>query len=374
MAQAPALAQAPAGPSETSGEPWDRLMGLLRDIRAELQNLLKLAGKLGEDLQPKEGPVEEARRTARVQHTRDSIRVNGAVVDERLRSLRAFFDNHWEYYGWIADEATHIENSWEQADLALKRLLDGTTDLESAQLDLAVVREQLASIVLRVGFLTVPWRANEHLKGLRVGQPFYFHEAFVDEVEKEEDRKKILRFMRSQPTTVEGVVDVERGVIIRIGTAWRRTATYIAITALLVLCGVAAFISPQVDDWLKLEGWPVEGAPATLLATYVFIVLGAAAHIGVDALKQARSGEQPFVALDDWLLWVHVKETAILVAVLSLLLGFIGLAWAKQTGWETAFFVGYSIDSFVDVFLQRFAGAAKARTEAVTATLAPATS
>jgi hypothetical protein len=42
-------------------------------------------------------------------------------------------------------------------------------------------------------------------------------------------------------------------------------------------------------------------------------------------------------------------------AIVSLIIGFIALAFLEPSiQWQIAFFVGYSIDSFVDVFLQRF--------------------
>jgi hypothetical protein len=81
--------------------------------------------------------------------------------------------------------------------------------------------------------------------------------------------------------------------------------------------------------------------------------------------------EASLLAVHDWLLWLHVKESALLMGVLYIWVGLIGLAFTVDTvQWAMAFFVGYSIDSFVDLFLQRFSQAASARTEALREDLA----
>jgi len=92
---------------------------------------------------------------------------------------------------------------------------------------------------------------------------------------------------------------------------------------------------------------------------FLFVLLGALAHFTVDALKASRahaaSGDS---SLHDWWYWVQVKQTAIIQSVTWLVVGLLGLAVSPtHPDWLAGFFVGYSIDSVADVFLQRFAKA-----------------
>ena len=97
------------------------------------------------------------------------------------------------------------------------------------------------------------------------------------------------------------------------------------------------------------------------------LLLGGVAHLLVNSLKQAREKTgSGLVAVQDWLLWVHVKESALLMSVVYIWVGAIALAFSMDDiQWVTAFFVGYSIDSFVDVFLQRFSERMSAETESI---------
>ena len=69
-----------------------------------------------------------------------------------------------------------------------------------------------------------------------------------------------------------------------------------------------------------------------------------------------QRGEDSFRAIDDWLLWIHVREMSILVSILALWLTLFGLAEAFPNGINgvTAFTAGYSIDSILGVFITRF--------------------
>src|SRR5206468_73374 len=77
------------------------------------------------------------------------------------------------------------------------------------------IREDLESIVLSCGYLTIPRRVQDHLANLRIGQGLDFHSTFVDELPDRDDRLVILKYLRDHPATVDGVVDVENGMIFR---------------------------------------------------------------------------------------------------------------------------------------------------------------
>jgi hypothetical protein len=94
----------------------------------------------------------------------------------------------------------------------------------------------------------------------------------------------------------------------------------------------------------------------------------------VDALKQAqRRGAGSFLALEDWFLWVHVREAALLVGIVSVWAVLVGLALTlSQPGsitFITAFAVGYSLDSFLGLFITRFDTVARSAVDAATGRL-----
>lgn len=81
------------------------------------------------------------------------------------------------------------------------------------------------------------------------------------------------------------------------------------------------------------------------------------------------SGERypaPARGLSDWLLRIHVKEASFMLSAGSLAVAPIAMAFFFDTvEWSTAFFVGYSYDSFLDLFLQRFEGVVSAATKTI---------
>jgi hypothetical protein len=79
-------------------------------------------------------------------------------------------------------------------------------------------------------------------------------------------------------------------------------------------------------------------------------------HVVINLLKQDRSASLSPGALSKWILRLHVRQTAFLVTAVTLCLGAVALPFLTSKGisWQTAFFVGYSYDSFLDLFLKRF--------------------
>jgi hypothetical protein len=139
---------------------------------------------------------------------------------------------------------------------------------------------------------------------------------------------------------------------------------------IIVLTLLAGVVVLWLYEWITSSNIPSFKAVfgGLLLKGYLFIVLGSLAHILVDAVKQARAQSRAsFRAIDDWILWVHVREVPILSSIVSLWIGIVGLAWFQpEFSLTSAFFVGYSIDSFVDIFLERFSGVATSSAKALT--------
>ena len=245
---------------------------------------------------------------------------------------------------------------------------------------LAGIDELVREIEWQAAIVTIPIRVAQHLRTKRVGGQVHFHDAFRDEIEDEARRVELLRYLREHAATFSGVVDVPSGVIYRIGpTAARRVASWVAIIALATV-GAYAFVYtlthgvPAIE--LSFTGLPGLGAARfpELMGAWWALLTGALAHVIVEAIKQdQRSDAASFRALEDWFVWVHVRETALIVGVLSLFAILVGLALVMpEPGALTfvaAFGAGYSFDSILGLFVTRFDGNAKAAAGLVTARL-----
>jgi hypothetical protein len=232
------------------------------------------------------------------------------------------------------------------------------------------VQAALEELVFSAAFLTIPPRVNRHLELLRIRQSLDFHATFADELPRKDDRDRVLAYLQAHPAGIAGVVDADRGVIVHASTSIRRRAvSYAVIVGAISLGALVTFVLPQIGIWLGRADWPFDASRAPeLLVTYVLVFVGALAHLAVQVLKQGRLDNAPtFTALEEWTLWLHVNELAILGSVLTLWIVFLGLMLtAGNVDWLTALAVGYSVDSVADAYLQRFAGAASTAVAALT--------
>lgn len=363
-------------------ESYARMLGALRDIRAEVQNLRKSL----DDVLWREQMDDTVVRTQEVLAT---VRENQAIYDynakqigARLGQLRELIETFPLLYDRYGDEITHIENQWERAVHEWPQLTpvtEGSSE-ESASADKTAqaddilrrarrVIEHLDILIYHAGLLTIPGRLNQHLEQLRIGQRLDFHATFEDEVFKKEDRDKILKYLAARPTAISnGVIDAVNGLVFHASPSHaRRRLSYVLIALTLVIGAALVYVISELGNWFDLDGWPVNPNSTTdLMVGYAFVIVGGFVHIGVDAIKQARSGSTTMLALEDWFLWIHINELGVIIGIVSLWIGFLGLLFLNgSVSWQTAFFVGYSIDSFVDMFLERFNTTVTTRTAAI---------
>lgn len=369
-AAAPPSAVAPRGPAAVTPPSQFRkglelLLGFVRDIRAEAQNLMRslLEVKSKSKLINKKIRAQELK--ASLSESSKIFEHNKTQIQSRLVWLRDLLLQRPQIYDLYGDEIAIIENLWERVSLNWPSPKE--EDEAEVLQRITKVDQDLGDLIFHAGYLTIPPRVNQHLRQLRIGQYLDFHSTFEDELPKLEDRVKILRLIHSHPLVIEGVADVENGLIYRASQHhWRRLMSYLLMLGTFLAGALVVFLFTYIGTWLNLQDWPVGPARFTeLFVGYLFITLGGIAHIGIDALKQARASKgQTFVALGDLLLWVHIKELSIIAGIVSLLIGILALAGLFQKiEWQMVFFVGYSIDSFVDLFLQRFTKTAAISTE-----------
>jgi len=350
---------------------YSRMLGMLRDIRAEVQNLRNTVTDVVEKSAMADVAVRSTEILTALKNNKEIYDYNATQVNTRLDELRTIIRETPELYDRYGDEFIHIENAWERATNDWpKSTADLPEDLSTPDEALMqradeVLRaaehviEEMDTIIYHTGLLTIPGRLNQHLEQLRIGRALDFNNTFKDEVAKEEDRQRILQYIHARPIVVpNGVIDLANGLVFRAAASVsRRWRSYFYITLMAILGALMVYTMSELGNWMEIDDWPIDpNETTTLMIGYGFTLLGGLVHIGVDAIKQARDSTRGnILALEDWFLWGHINEAALMYGVGSLWVGFVGLMFINQDiGWELAFLVGYSIDSFVDIFLQRF--------------------
>ncbi|MDP8983340.1 MAG: hypothetical protein M3O35_22420 [Acidobacteriota bacterium] len=358
---------APAPPKIPSDYDPTRLYALLRDIRAYIQDVQQSSSDLRKVL----GLADPSSRAAALANAlAESDQVIAASRDEiaqRFEAIKRLFIDAPLVYNFFGDWVVLVETEWSRAEKAWP---DTGMQADEVQARLNHLDPHLHEAVYYCGFMTIPRRLREALESLRIGQSLDFHVAFKEELPLQEDRYRVLLEISRQPLFLDnGVVDAGPGLVYRASRShWRRSLSILMIGATVCSGFLWALAWAKLGVWLNLQNWP--GKPddwRALCIAYLFLVLGSVGHLLVNALKESRSkpAEGSFVALDDWTLWIHVREWSIVWSILYLWCGLIMLAWTHSQDWRTAFFAGYSIDSVIDLFLDRFQKLAGTEAEAV---------
>jgi hypothetical protein len=341
-------------------------LGHIREIRAEAQNLQRYALELKSKL------TDPHLQIAEVAHTWQTVQMSvyqqhNASIKDLFIVIRKLMEDNPVLLDCNGDAIITMENVWERVDPQWPRFPENETPDENAILAQIVEVDAILCEVIRAAeILTLPDRINERLSELRVGQTINFHAEFSDELQEPAARMIALNYLHDHPLIVMGVVDVENGLIYRASSnIWQRRLSPVYIALPAILGGCIVYLSYTFLPLLKGNGPHNYNDVLPYVMAYIAIIAGGFAHTAVDAVKQYRSNKgQTFTALGDLLMWIHVKEAPIFAGILLLWMGFVGLIFTQQgPDWGAAFFVGYSIDSFVDLFLQRFTSVASTRTD-----------
>jgi hypothetical protein len=361
-----------AGPANACAELGYRLRGLVRDIRVEVQNIGRSLATVEAALALTDPKLQASELKAALAETDGVVGSNRHEVDVRLAEIDEILRTCPRLHDHVGDELATIDNLWRRVDGLLAA--PGGTPIE-ARATLDAVRPLMADVEWHVALVTLPQRLNQHLSTLRVGGQLSFDDAFGDELADPAQRRRLLDYLRAHPGAVHGAIDAERGVIYRVArSARRRLASYLGLAALLAVGGglFAAFVSGGWPPFVAAD-WLLTGNRFDdLVGAYAVLALGAVSHIVVEALKQQQTrGTGAFLALGDWLTWIHVREVSIGVGIVSLWVALIALAVAYPTGIDrlAAFFAGYSLDSVIGVVISRVDTLAAARADELTTRL-----
>jgi hypothetical protein len=353
------------------------LFGRLRELRARAQSLRDLAVTLQQQPAAFADPrTRDHEMQASLQENLRPITQNRKRIDLIMDEIRTLFNEDGDLYSAWGDTVSRIQVAWDQAKgdwLKIEEL--GAKDCSR---QLARVVTALDSAIYDCCMITIPERIREHLKLLPIGGALNFREAYADELSTAKERQRFLSYLNLYPEFVDGLIDVKNEQIFRAASTDRRRWLTVFITAALATAGFGLILlACYLGDFAELPGWPfTSDRRKEHLLGYAFLLLGSLAHVVVTLLKQDREASGSFQALSDWILRIHVKENSFILSAVSLWLGSFAMAFLFKDGidWKTAFFVGYSYDSFIDLFLQRFEKTAAVATEAIKEDLRQASS
>ncbi len=249
----------------------------------------------------------------------------------------------------VSSDITIMCNEWEKALWNWPNTTEGNSPSKQELLfQLGEVEQSIYTLGVTAQILTFPDLVNQRLQDMHTGEELDFFHEFSDEFYKPEFLPVAWQYLREHPHRINGFM-TENGIIYRASSLVPHFLSSILIIGvfasaflLIWLVGVLNYFQlPSVD---------------VLFRGYIALMAGGLVHTFVDVWKQYQTKpDHATNMLGNWALWVHVKQASIVAGILTLWAGFIILVAIQQIGDAgAAFFAGYSIDSFIGLFLVRF--------------------
>ena len=253
-----------------------------------------------------------------------------------------------------SDSIRHILNAWEQMKAnPLMLAPDGDHDAQQQLHYLNILDRQIEKVVFLCGSLTIPNRLNTWLQTTRPGYYIPFHTVFEDEIPNPEDRQRLLEHLATAPEAVQnGWVDSDAGLIYRYSQ--KLLERWLSVVYFVLALGLSTGLVVGAC-YLGLPDWPLAAANlTTMLSGWLALLAGIIVHIGIGSIKRKQERSLPAqTPLSDILFIVNARLGQILLKLFIALIGFFGLVFASGIDQATifnSFLVGYSLDSFVEVF------------------------
>lgn len=343
---------------------YSLLIGHVRDIGREAQNLRQYEEELRGKVSENHAEVAEVKSVWQEGYTILTEHASPAVKQhlEALRTLMESVDPN--LYRQDGSEITAIEDEWARVKPNWPTCpADGQPlDVHTMLTQIDAVEQVLCEVVIHVEKLTLPDRVNSQLKMMRIGQAIDFQAEYSDEIPTLQAQTLALNYLYDHPLMVQGLVDVENGLIYRTSpNPLRRAASIFGNILAVILGGALVVLFYQFHVFSK------DLTLQELLTAYISVMIGGAAHYIVNAVKQFRTNPgKTLTVVGDGLLWFHIKEVTVFLGILTLVVGFLGIVFLKLgTDLWTAFLAGYSIDSVIDLVLLRFADVSSTRIDAL---------
>jgi hypothetical protein len=342
---------------DESDAKYKYIIGLLQEVRVESKNLWELFGEMEKEILNKQSQDNLAEVVKPYQSIYEG---NKGEIENLIKDLRTILDNDSRFVRHMGDEIRSIENYWERFLKFYPNLSDPSSDKILHSMEKCT--NSLSEIIFQCSYRTIPDRLMGHLNQAEIPQALNFYDTFQDEVCSKEQAEKILmsisrsaKIIKDETRDLYGAVDTVQGLVYRVGSTreqWK-TVFWIALAcfgSLVLSIFVLAMYKLYINTTSSLNG-------LTVIVLFIVMLAGAIAHIAIAVLKEARSETKTrnIHAITDLLLWTHIKAftfysglAVLVVAFLTVVIMYPGI------GVETAFVVGYSIDSLGDLYLDRF--------------------
>ncbi len=331
------------------------LFDSVRRIRAEAVDLLKTTDDIITTLN--DTSLAENDVQMRVQR---ALMIGNKIISEHGPQVQKYFEainillaQHPELNIQsgedVSSDVTIMCNEWEKALWNWPNTTEGNPPSKQELLyQLGEVEQSIYTLGVTAQILTFPDLVNQRLQDMHTGEELDFFHEFSDEFYKPEFLPVAWQYLREHPHRINGFM-TENGMIYRASSLVPHFLSSILIIGvfasaflLIWLVGVLNYFQlPSVD---------------VLFRGYIALMAGGLVHTFVDVWKQYQTKpDHATNMLGNWVLWVHVKQASIVAGILTLWAGFIILVAIQQIGDAgAAFFAGYSIDSFIGLFLVRF--------------------
>ncbi len=331
------------------------LFDSVRRIRAEAVDLLKTTDDIITTLN--DTSLAENDVQMRVQRAlmigNKIISEHGPQVQKYFEAINTLLAQHPELNIQsgedVSSDITIMCNEWEKALWNWPNTTEGNSPSKQELLfQLGEVEQSIYTLGVTAQILTFPDLVNQRLQDMHTGEELDFFHEFSDEFYKPEFLPVAWQYLREHPHRINGFM-TENGIIYRASSLVPHFLSSILI--------IGVFASAFVLIWLVgvLNYFQLPSVDV-LFRGYIALMAGGLVHTFVDVWKQYQTKpDHATNMLGNWALWVHVKQASIVAGILTLWAGFIILVAIQQIGDAgAAFFAGYSIDSFIGLFLVRF--------------------
>jgi hypothetical protein len=331
------------------------LFDSVRRIRAEALDLLETTDQIItilNDTSLKENDAQMRKERALTIGNK-IISEHGPQVQKYFEAINSLLAQHPELNVQsgedVSSDITIMHDEWEKALWNWPDTTQGNLPSNQELLfQLGEVKESIYTLGVRAQILTFPDLVNQRLQDMHTGEQLDFFHEFSDEFYKPEFLKVAWQYLREHPHRINGFM-TENGIIYRASSLVPRFLSSILVAG-IVGSGFLLIWLASVLNYFPLPAVDV------LFRGYIALMAGGLVHTFVDVWKQYQTKpDHATNMLGNWVLWVHVKQVTIVSGILTLWAGFVILIAIQQIGDAgAAFFAGYSIDSFIGLFLVRF--------------------
>src|SRR6266516_1850412 len=331
------------------------LFDSVRRIRAEALDLLKTTDEIITTLNDMSLTENDAQM--RLQRT---LTIGNKIISQRGPQVQTYFEAintllvqypelNVQSGEDVSSDITIIHDEWEKALWNWPDTTQGNPPSKPELLfQLGEVEQSIYTLSVTAQILTFPDLVNQKLLDMRTGEKLDFFHEFSNEFYKPEFLPIAWQYLREHPHRINGFM-TENGIIYRASPSVPHLLSPILISGVVAL-GFLLICLVGVLNYFQLPSVDV------LFRGYIAVMAGGLVHTFVDIWKQYQTKpDHATNMLGNWVLWVHVKQISIISGILTLWAGFIILVAIQQIGDAgAAFFAGYSIDSFIGLFLVRF--------------------